>query len=279
MEKIDFLCINCQEVIAEQDLYMHSVFCVYPSKIVVDKENIGKLDLPLFKLEKLKESIIKVNLKAVEGEAEILQFLVDRVEEIEKVGMNVESYENCKSIFFTLDRYSDTKLSTLVLIYIERLKVIIAECLSEIENEVQEVKVNRLDVKYKEIQLAKANALNFKYSPSHNIDEISSQISKIWNFGPGSVSNPESELVDQDIDDLDQLAKANQNAAGRKNEEDLMRYFYSKCLAIKMTIPFSGSQNIQVLDLYKKVVEQKIPVEKWEDFIKEQLLAASHKSN
>jgi hypothetical protein len=279
MEKLDFLCINCQELVSQADLYMHSVFCVYPSQTALDKENDSQLVLVLFKVGKLKDSLKKMMTKAEEGEVEIIQFLVDKISEVEQVRMDLASYESCKSTLFTLERYSQTKLSTFILIYIERLKVIIVECLQVIEKEVEEVHVNQMDVKYKEIQLAKADALNAKFNPSQNIDEISSQISRIWNFGAVSVSNPESDLVEQDEDELDSMAKANQNAMGRKNEEDLMRYFYSKCLAIKMTIPFSGAQSVQVMDLYKKAIEFKIPVEKWEEFIKEQLVAAQYKNN
>jgi len=127
--------------------------------------------------------------------------------------------------------------------------------------------VNPLDLKYKEIQRAKADAIGMKVSPSHNIDEISSQISKIWNIGTSSV--PESEVNEQDVDDLDQMAKINENEVGKKNEEDLMRYFYSRCLAIKMSNPAGAGQNVQIMDLYKKVIDLKVPVDKWESFIKQ----------
>ena len=56
-----------------------------------------------------------------------------------------------------------------------------------------------------------------------------------------------------------------------KSTEDLQRYFYSKCLVIKLGFSSRDpAQFIQIPDLYRKVKESGIPVDMWEDFIKEQ---------
>lgn len=268
MEKIDFLCINCQELISQTDLFLHSVVCVYPTPQILQSEQDSALDLVNFKLNKLKSALKRILTAGNEKvETEILEFLVSKTEELNLINPDLESFENCKGIIYTLERYSQAGLSSFLLIYIERLKTLIQEALIEIEKEVDELKVNQLDIKYREIQRAKADAIGMKVSPSHNIDEISSQISKIWKIGTSSV--PESEANEQDVDDIDQMVKINENEVGKKNEEDLMRYFYSRCLAIKMSNPAGTVQSVQIMELYKKVIDLKVPVDKWESFIKQ----------
>lgn len=269
MEKIDFLCINCQELISQKDLFMHSVVCVYPTPQILQNEQNCALDLINFKLDKLKSALKRILTAGHEKvETEILEFLINKIENLDLINLNVECFENCKGTYYTLERYSQAKLSSFILIYIERLKTLVQEALIELEKEIDELKVNQLDLKYREIQRAKADVMGNNISPSHNIDEISSQISKIWKIGTSSA--PDSEVNEQDVDDIDQMMRINESEMGKKNEEDLMRYFYSKCLAVKMSNPPAVGQNIQIMELYRKVVESKIPVGQWESFIKQQ---------
>ena len=57
----------------------------------------------------------------------------------------------------------------------------------------------------------------------------------------------------------------------KQTTEDLQSYFFSKCLVNKLTFPIRDPvQYIQIPDLYKNVMEIKLPVEKWEEYIYDQ---------
>ena len=92
-----------------------------------------------------------------------------------------------------------------------------------------------MDLRYKQIQEAKANALKQNFTSAHNIDEISSQISKIWHVNPSASSiSHADEDQEQEINELDLMSQAVESEHKKKTAEDLQRFFFSKCLALKL---------------------------------------------
>jgi hypothetical protein len=57
---------------------------------------------------------------------------------------------------------------------------------------------------------------------------------------------------------------------------DLKKHFYSQCLVIKLTYPQkSAAHQVPISQMFRQVVEQRIPVDQWPEFIKSRLLKAS----
>ncbi|OMJ94884.1 hypothetical protein SteCoe_1913 [Stentor coeruleus] len=274
MDRIDFLCINCQELISQDNVTMHSLMCVYPTNAVINIDQQPIFQQLLYKIKKLKSALMghfsQENSQVDKG---LYEFLVQQADDLLNIEeSNNECLDKCKSTLNTLDRYSNAHLSTSILLYTERLKIIAQGCIQELEKDLAD-QVNPLDKKYMEIQQARENIGKAKISNTHNIDEISSQISQIWNgkHSAASMTNPDDENQKQDLDELDNMFKQNESERSKKTAEDLQRYFFSRCLATKLASPAKDlAQYIQIPELYKSVQELKIPVEKWEEFIKEQ---------
>ena len=90
------------------------------------------------------------------------------------------------------------------------------------------------------------------------------------------ISEVQSVDKDQEFrEDLDSLIKEQESQAREKSSEELQRYFYSQCLQIKMSFPARDpAQAIPLPSLYKKAQAQKVPIENWPEFIKEELSRA-----
>ncbi|OMJ83932.1 hypothetical protein SteCoe_15027 [Stentor coeruleus] len=274
MDRIDFLCINCQELICQDNITQHSLICVYPTSSVMSIELQPIFQQLLYKIKKLKSALMShISQENRQIDKELYEFLVQQADDLLNIEESSnESLDKCKSTLNTLDRYSNANLSTSILLYTERLKIIAQSFIQELEKNL-DYQVNPLDKKYMEIQQARENVGKAKISNTHNIDEISSQISQIWNgkHSAASMTNPDDENQKQDLDELDNMFKQNESERNKKTAEDLQRYFFSRCLVTKLASPAKDlTQYIQIPELYKSVQELKIPVEKWEEFIREQ---------
>ena len=271
---MDFLCINCQELISSERISSHSLFCVYPLESVISIEEQGAVLQLVFRLGKLKSALVGRAEEAVSGgDKELYEFLVTQANEVMGVGRPREdTLERCKATISSLERYSKALVSTPVLLYNERLRVLAMEAVKVMEEESKEGETNALDIKYREIMIAKENVLKGNFGKAQNIDEISSQISQIWNNRPStsSVTTPDEEIVNE-VNELDDMFMMKEKEHVKQTAEDLQRYFFSKCLAKKLSFPIRDpAQYIQIPDLYKNVMEIKLPVEKWGEYIDDQ---------
>ena len=180
MDKSDFLCINCQELINEDKIHKHSIICVHPSAQSINIEAQPIISQLIYRIKKLNSALSShITEKLPQVDKELYEFLIIQANElltIEKLSQ--DSIEKCKSTLYILERYSKSYLNPSVLLYNERLKVIAIEAVN-ILNESLSGQINSLDAKYRELEQAKQNVFKGIISNQHNIDEISSQISQI----------------------------------------------------------------------------------------------------
>jgi hypothetical protein len=273
MDSIDFLCINCQEMVTKENISMHSLICVYPLPNILKLECESIASQIIYKLNKIAFALqSRIADKLPEIDRGIYEFLITQANTLLTVqDPSRDSLEKCKSTAFTLDRYSTTVLSPGLILYCERLKVLASQAIKTLEQELSS-QINPLDLKYKEIQEAKENIYKGITENSHNIDEISSQISQIWNHKPGStIFTSPDEFNIKDLEELDKLGKIQEKEQEKKNSEDLKKYFFSICLLKKLSFPSEDPvQRIQIPDLYKKVLELQVHVNDWKNYITEQ---------
>eukprot|EP00392_Amoebophrya_sp_AT5.2_P000129 g129.t1 len=75
-------------------------------------------------------------------------------------------------------------------------------------------------------------------------------------------------LPNTDVANLSSL-QTDMNAC--KTEEDKRRWFYSQCLTVKLQCPDKDkAKKTLISDIYKQCMEQKIPMERWNSWIREQ---------
>ena len=74
-----------------------------------------------------------------------------------------------------------------------------------------------------------------------------------------------------EIDELDSMFEKKKAEANNKSAQDLKKYFYSKCLLVKLNFDSrDAAQYIQISDLYQKIISENVPLQNWEEFIKDQ---------
>lgn len=274
MDCIDFLCINCQELISEEKVPAHSLICVHPLRCVIEIDLEPIITQLVYKLNKLKSALIgHITDKTSQIDRELYEFLIVQTNEIMSIEHPTEdTVDRCKTTISVLQRYSEAFLNPSVLLYNERLRVLASEAVKVLEDQQNAPQVNVKDLNYREIMQAKEAAIKGMIRNNQNIDEISSQISQIWNNRPStsSFTSPDDENV-PDTEDLDVMYQLKEKEHVKQTSEDLQRYFFSKCLVWKLTFPVRDpAQYIQIPCLYKNVLELELPVEQWEDYIKDQ---------
>ena len=135
MDTIDFPCINCQELIRQDRISYHSLFCVYPLDSVISiDEQPAPLQL-IFRLGKLKSALTSHTTDTTsEVDKKLYEFLILQANEILAIEHPTEDcLDKCKAIISSLERYSKASLSTSVLLYNERLKVLPFEAVKVLE--------------------------------------------------------------------------------------------------------------------------------------------------
>ena len=288
-EPLDILCINCQQMVNSRNISSHSFLCVYPSTNLNLLESSSTLANLQYKLEKLREALEEIIVMRARTEAISFKFLLKKTMDLWGVSeVSTESIETTNSIAAAVRKFARSMIKPGLIIYSERLRELasektlaLIECL--IANGCSEEIMELLNKKYSEISKIKTDAsescdkqrtLRKLSEDLFNIDEIASQISRIMTqrSSTNSMLSPEvEEGEDFDIQDLDNMNQDKIKEDTQQSVEDLHRFFYSKCLMIKLSYNSRHlSQYIQIHELFKAVKELQIPMEKWEDFIKEE---------
>ena len=288
-EPLDILCLNCQEMISYINISAHSFQCVYPSTTAISVENSEPLQHIQYRLEKLRDALEDVVFQRVLGKDLAFKYLLNKANELIGITeVSTESVEAANSIMAAIKKFSRTMIKPGLIIYSERLRelandktLILIESLAS--NGFSKDIVNLLHKKYSEIIRIQSDASS-EGNNSHrkflrelsdnlqNIDEIASQISRVMTQRSSTTSliSPDGdEIGENNIGDIDDMYKIKEEEQSIKTIEDLNKYFYSKCLMIKLSYSSRHpSQYIQIHELYKKAKELDVPMEKWEEFIK-----------
>lgn len=288
MESIDVLCINCENMISIDKISLHSSVCMAPTQYVLKLNNINPLKVLDFKLDKLKCSIESIlqekNKPLTTDEKMIFTYIVRYSGEILAIKEPLsESCEKCKNIADQISKFPLEFISPCVVIYAERVKMIAVEKAKAIEGEclkiesnmslesVLESRASQLDGLKKQIQKFKQVTGDMETKAEClEINSVVDDFASKRSIG-SSVMSPKDGLRVGEIDDLDNMFMEQEKMHKERSNADLQKYFYSKCLVMKLGFSSRDpAQFIQIPDLYRKVRETCLPVEKWEDFIREQ---------
>lgn len=288
MENIDVLCINCENMISLEKISIHSTICMAPTQYVLKLSHTNPLKMLDFKLDKLKCSIESIlqekNKPLTTDEKMIFTYIVRYSGEVLGVKEPVrENVEKCQKIAEEINRFPLDFISPCVVIYVERVKMIAIEKGHAIENECQKVEANMslgsiLESRASQLEGLKKQILKFKQATGDldtraeclEINSVVDDIGSKRSLG-SSIMSPKEGLRLCEIDELDNMFIEQEKVNKERSNADLQKYFYSKCLVMKLGFSSRDpAQFIQIPDLYRRVRETCLPVEKWEDFIKEQ---------
>lgn len=286
-EPLDILCINCQEMVSYTKIPSHSFLCVNPLISSIEEQPpLWALNLRLTKLKSSLEDIIFV-ITRPDGLS--YKFLLKKSLQLLRANeISTETIEEVNGIAMAVKKFAKSMIRPGLIIYSERLRELASEktliLIEElVSNGCNEEIVRLLNKKYSEILKIGTDAAGRqdthrslrKLSENlQNIDEIASQISHVLTqrSSTTSIINQETEeLEDFNIEDIDNMNKERITELNKKSVEDMHKFFYSKCLTIKLSYSSRHpSQYIQIHELYKKVRDLEVPMEKWEDFIRDE---------
>ena len=287
MDEIDVLCINCENMISIDKITAHSSVCLAPTNYILKLSSADPLKLIDFRLDKLKcamESILHEELKRLTtDEKMIFLYLSRQSSEILSIReVSNETVDSCFKIAKGISEYPSDFISPCVSLYLERVRVIAS----------QKGEVLREDLKVKEAGMTISSVIESRASQLEGLkkqiqkfrqatgdvdtkveylDVCSVVDDKAKSSIGSSLMSPKDEKAKIDLEELDNMFIEQEVELSQKSNEDLQRYFYSKCLVIKLGFSSRDpAQFIQIPDLYRKVRESAIPVDLWEEFIKEQ---------
>ncbi|OMJ90187.1 hypothetical protein SteCoe_7478 [Stentor coeruleus] len=288
MEEIDVLCINCENMISIDKISAHSSVCVTPTNYIIKLSSANPIKLLDFRLDKLKcsiEAILHDSIKPLSTDEKRIFTYLSRytIQTLSIKESSIESSEACKKISNEIACYPVSNISPCVSLYLERVRVIANEKGSILLEEVKAKESNMNLSALLENRACQIEGLNkqiqkFKQSTGDtdakaDCLEISSAIDEMHSKTSitSSIVSPRDNKQQIELDELDHMFKDQEKEISQKSNEDLQKYFYSKCLIMKLGYSSRDpAQFIQIPDLYRRVREKAIPVDMWEDFIKEQ---------
>ena len=286
---LDILCINCQEMINFSNILEHSLLCVYPSSAYLIAENNSALMQIQYRLDKLVFALDLIIFKRLRTEHVSYEFLLKQAKKLYLVvEVSIESVERCNSLTGIIKKFAKSMIKPGLIIYSERLRELASEKTALLieslaKNGYSEEIIKMLNKKYTEIIKTRTDAsetvqkrmfLKNLSENLQNIDEIASQVSRVMTqrSSTNSLLSPDGDHADDyDLNELDNMNLDKEKEQNDNSKTDLHKYFYSKCLMIKLSFSSDHpSKYIQIQEVYKKILAKKVPMEMWEQFIKEE---------
>jgi hypothetical protein len=290
MENIDVLCINCENMISLDKISLHSSICLAPTAYILKLNDTNPSKMLDFRLDKLKcslECILQENLKPLTiPEKQIFSSLIELSSEVLKLkdlsNENLENLEKSEKIQVQMNSFSFEDVSPCVTIYAERLKTMANQKIMNLKHEAKLLESSMsvgLMIRQRQSQLEGLNKEIMKFKQSAGdldgilecvdinsvVDDLNSKRS-----ASSSVLSPK-DAGRFETDELDLMFKDQERANKERSAQDLQKYFYSKCLVMKLGFSSRDpAQFIQIPDLYRAVRQSGLAVEKWEEYIREQ---------
>ena len=284
-EAIDVLCINCSEMVPADQVTVHSHRCQQVHPYVASMDNSEVLRLIDFKIEKLRLAIqMSLSTSLPKDSVQSMTSLSELAGQLLKnYGASSSALSLTESALSQLTAFTrDFHGSTSIGLYGERLKALAkdkaAELKQVLEPRADSGFVQQLSQKDEEIEKLRKELDEWKVrvqEPQRKdgpreagtvLDEVKSEAGKVSRqSSQGSVNlAPESPLPKQHLSEVANMS-----------QDDRKRYFFSQCLAIKLTFPMkSKAQFVKIPQLFEKANVQNVAVEDWPDFIRTELANA-----
>ena len=286
----DVLCINCEDMINYEKVPLHSSICTKPSSQVIKmlKSNYHyQIQYRINKLKSAIESIAYSERFLLSPEQEkTVHFLINTANSlIEITDPSITAINQATEISSILKKESEL-INPSLLIYSERLRNLAIE---KTYYFLEFLSLNKESESIKSFLLSKTQEINqvrkqinfYSKRSLHlhsllksfeRIDEVKSQIESSKTIN-SSLSSPmiDGFSLKNEIDELDSMFEKKKAEANNKSAQDLKKYFYSKCLLVKLNFDSrDAAQYIQISDLYQKIISENVPLQNWEEFIKDQ---------
>jgi hypothetical protein len=276
-EALGVLCINCGNYIFSSEVEVHSSTCLrvqdsqYESEGTLKpvKEKLTKLEaclrrsVPIFR-RLGDQNYLKILIRLCSG-----LLLIEDAEGLPDLNKTAESLASLLCTF----RGSDS-----LKLYGERLRALA----SELEKDVTSLSLKlTVDSLKQQVEFYKSKASSLEKSVLSPRIHLHAESTKAF------IDNLDSDIGSRHSDTSDFTSLTSQSESllyeaseslGKQQEfsPDLKRFFYSKCLAIKLSYPKkSVAHQVPISGLFRLVMEQRIPAEGWTEFIKSRLLKAS----
>lgn len=286
-ENSDVLCINCESMISYEKVTVHSEVCFKPTSQIIKLISSNYFYQVQYRLSKLKTAIEGIAysdrfISSPELEKAAI-ILVDFSNELVLVtDPKIASIEKTTEISSKLRKFSET-LPVSLLVYSERLRSLALEktyaFLDYLNSHKESESIKSfISEKNKELSEAQAKVNSFNKRSVHlqgllksfeKLEDVASVVESSKTINSSLISP----IIEENllIDDLDGMLACNTEELTQKSAEDLKRYFYSKCLHIKLSFPSRHpAQYIQIPELYEKIMKTAVPLNLWEDFIQDE---------
>jgi len=265
MEALDFLCLNCQNLIKADLVNRHSQVCaeVQPALLKLEQDCIRLLNL---KIDKLKCALETCEPQALPADPQLLA----RLSQLSVALILTESerlQETCCNTAVEIERVLDNFQGSLcVRLYGERLRMLAQEKATELATGPQESLEARVERKRKEAeQLREQVEFYRKRSQALQLGDINSAVGRRSSWEDSQAQGSQ----DHDFDTHVQVQAAETTS---RSSEELQRYFYSQCLQVKMSFGTRHpAQAVPLPSLYQKAQQQAVPVDQWPEFIRTEL--------
>lgn len=263
------MCINCGEMVQAAAVTEHSRHCQQVHPYLSHMEESECLRLLDFKIEKLRMAMLTSLLPGFTPLTEVATSL------LKTYGVSELALSQAQQAQRTLSNFlSSHKGSSTISLYAERLKSLACDKANELQRILtlhQQDFTRQMTDKDSEIAKLRQEIEGLRRQPSpppRESEEIKRETenSRAVNRAKTSVSpgNPVS------------APKYSPADFATMSDTDRQRYFFSQCLAIKLT--FSGkskAQYVKIPQLYEKAKEENVAIEEWPNFIRNELERAS----
>lgn len=272
------LCINCGNYISCDDLEVHSARCTRVQATQLESnDGLGDSLAKLSKLEGfLVKSLTTFQRPGDQNYLKILIRLCNRLKEVATPDDLREVNNVAESLASLLTTFRGKDVLKL---YGERLKAIVIE----IEREVTAISLKHtVDSLKQQVEFYKQKAGSLEKSIMSANTHFQSESSKaVIDNLDSEVGSKKSEVSDfssvsSQSDAPSSLDVSFAPSSQQSVSANAKRYFYSQCLAIKLSYPQkSTAHQVPITKLFRQAVDQRIPVTDWTEFIRSKLTTAS----
>jgi len=275
-DTIEVLCINCYDFVQTTDIEAHSRRCMTVKDEVMKFDLMSPMEALKIRCNKLYDFLFSKSSDELPGDKNYLMILQRLCSNIAGV-RGIADEEITKDVIAALNsiiNYSHG--SNVVMVYSERVKALAVEQLliieelkfKEAKSQIDSLK-NQVEYFKQRTQLLERALVSRNIDCSFNpVEEVISDTGSVMSTArlTSSVSQTPSEQGQSDIDIDEVMPKP------VEEKDNLQKYFYSHCLAIKLQFADRSVANeVPISWLYSKAVNERIPANEWPVFIRRQI--------
>lgn len=282
LENLGILCINCQETIPEFQIEKHSRCCTTVNETLhrIDVDTLSSIKLRLQKLRTFLE-FIQTSSDSDPADKNILVILIRNLDGLISTSSPDNKPTVQRSIESLTAMLNNFRASTSHRIYSERTLSLAQEMGKFLEDQQIAARVQEIEKLKNEIDTYKDKAKALEFSITRRVPKAQNWLQKINDISSDvASSNCESEFSDMNSDSQSLCGEIDDIEAEDfkylQDTKDQQRNFYAICLNSKLNFSSKhAAQRVPIFELFSKAKAQKVPADKWAEFIRSELIQAS----